>query len=132
MRALKDHLQDGSLQPAELERRYEYATQARSMAALENLFHDLGGFTDESREWRMELRRRGRLLHMLDRVFLVAAVGLFLLLTLVRDVSWAWFLLPALILVPLLPRSLVHVSRESEIIYQDYAYPPAGSGDTTR
>lgn len=126
MRALKEHLLDGSLQQADFDRRYEYAGKARNLTALENLFHDLGGFADESREWRIELKRRGRLLHALDVVLIVVFLAFFLVFSFFLDVSWSWAILPAIVVVPILARWIVPIGKDAEISYENYAYSIIG------
>lgn len=112
--ALRSHFNNNKLSAEEFNDRKLLVAVADRLEDLETIFADLGGVPEATGSWRAALKKQGQQLEMLDISCIVIFLSIFGMLHFIIGAQWAWILLPAIVLVPMVPRFLVDFNREDE------------------
>ena len=118
-RTLDMHLSSGRLSPEDHTSRKLLIAVAENSQDLENIFTDLGGTSPTSHSWHSQLRRRGRQLEILDIICLSGFIICIGIAQFVLNVEWTGLLLLGIFLVPMIPRLLVGLNSQEELLYYE-------------
>ena len=118
-RTLEIHLSSGRLSTEEYTNRKLLVAVAESSQDLENIFADVGGAPAAHQAWHSMLRHRGRQLEVLDVICLSGFIVLVGVAQFLLDAEWAGLLILGIFFVPMIPRILVDLNKQEELLYYE-------------
>lgn len=118
-RTLDVHLKNGRLTVEEYDTKKLLIAVANNVSDLERIFKDLGDMPRTTRPPSAFQRARGRQLSALDTVCLTLFFVFMGIIQFVFHVEWHVLSFFGIFLVPMIPRLIVDMKREEEIIYYE-------------
>lgn len=118
-RTLEVHLKNGRLSTEDYTNRKLLIAVAENTTELEKIFADIGGTPDTSDTWNSIQDKHGRQLEVLDVICLGGFVAILGVAQFALNVEWAALLLPGIFLVPMIPRIIVDLNRQEELLYYE-------------
>lgn len=118
-RTLDVHLKNGRLTAEEYETKKLLIAVADDISDLERIFKDLGVMPRTTRPPSAFQSTRGRQLSTLDIVCIAVFFVFMGIIRFVFHVEWHMFAFFGIFLVPMIPRIVVDMRREEEIVYYE-------------
>lgn len=118
-RTLEMHLNSGRLSAENYTSKKLLIAVAEYSHDLEKIFADVGGSAEKNYAWQSQLKRHGRQIEVLDilsisgYILFIAALGFFL------HVQWIGLLFLGFFFIPMIPRVLVDLSTQEELLYYE-------------